>query len=410
VMNKAIRHLTVATPQGGSGVLAHENEYFFQYSPDVAAEAEIALNMQRRIEPYRGQALLPIFEMNLPEGYVLEELRNRFAKVTQFDPMLLLAMTGHQAAVGRVSVRSPDVPDDPLDRGVKLDTILAWNGAEDLFRELSNRYLTRTGMSGVQPKVVVPEDMSGTVYGKAAMATSDLIVKSAGEKFPGLAVNEFICMSIAREAGVPVPEFYLSENRQLFVMRRFDRTSLGESIGFEDMASLMGRSAQEKYRGSYAQIARAIETYCAPEHVSRAKAQLFDQVALSAMLGNGDAHLKNFGLLYTHPSAADVQMAPAYDIVNTTRYIEEDQLALSLNGSKSLFLARAGIFSFGEVCGIPDVVARLGQLIQAAEVIMFTQQALLEDEVELKDALRQGIDLFTHAYERERGLQHRTVE
>jgi len=400
VTNKAIRHLAVSTPQGSSGVLARENGYFFQYSPDIAPEAEIALNMQRRLEPYRSQTLLPIFEMNLPEGYVLEELRNRFAKATQFDPMLLLAMTGHQAAVGRVSVHSPDMPDDRSDRGVKLETILAWNGAEDLFVELSDRYLTRTGMSGVQPKVLVPEDVSDSVYGKAAMATSDLIVKSAGEKFPGLAVNEFICMSIAREAGMPVPDFYLSENRKLFVMRRFDRTSTGEPIGFEDMASLMGRSAQEKYNGSYKQIARAIEAYCAPEHVSQAKAQLFDQVVLSAMLGNGDAHLKNFGLLYTHPLAGDVRMAPAYDIVNTTRYIPEDQLALTLNGSKSLFLARTDILPFAKVCGITEPVERLGQLIHAAEAIMFTQQELLDDEVELKDAIRQGIDLFTGTYER----------
>lgn len=397
---KAIRHLAVSTPQGNSGVLARENGYFFQYSPDITPEAEIALNMQRRMEPYRSQTLLPIFEMNLPEGYVLEELRNRFAKATQFDPMLLLAMTGHQAAVGRVSVHSPDMPDARGERGVKLETILAWNGAEDLFQELSDRYLTRTGMSGVQPKVLVPEDVSDSVYGKAAMTTSDLIVKSAGDKFPGLAVNEFICMSIVREAGMSVPDFYLSENRKLFVMRRFDRTSTGEPIGFEDMASLMGRSAQEKYRGSYTQIARAIEAYCAPEHVSQAKAQLFDQVVLSAMLGNGDAHLKNFGLLYTHPLAGDVRMAPTYDIVNTTRYIPEDQLALTLNGSKNMFLARTQILPFAKVCGIPDPVERLGQLIRAAEAIMFTQQELLDDETELRDAIRQGVDLFTDTYER----------
>jgi serine/threonine-protein kinase HipA len=403
--NKAIHYLNVSTPQGASGVLAHDNDYFFQYKPDMAPQAEVALNMPGRTEAYRSQNLLPIFEMNLPEGYVLEELRNRFAKATQFDPMLLLAMTGHEAAVGRVSVHSPDLPDTRGDRGLALETILAWNGAEDLFRELSERYLTRTGMSGVQPKVLVPEDTAGGVYGKAAMTTSDLIVKSSGAQYPGLAVNEFICMSIVREAGVSVPDFYLSENRKLFVMRRFDRTSKGEPIGFEDMASLMGRSAKEKYDASYGQIARAIEAYCAPEHIASAKAQLFDQVALSAMLGNGDAHLKNFGLLYTHPSAGDVRMAPAYDIVNTTRYIPEDQLALALNGSKNLFLARTEIISFAKRCDISNPVERLGQLIHAAEVVMFTQQDLLSEEAEFRDAIRQGIDLFTETYERELARQ-----
>jgi serine/threonine-protein kinase HipA len=398
--SKAIEHLAVSTPQGHSGTLTYDNGYFFQYDPGMNPEAEIALNMPYRAEQFRSHALFPIFEMNLPEGYVLEELRNRFAKATQFDPMLLLAMTGRSAAVGRVSVHSPDMPGDrDGDQGVKLDTILTWSGAEDLFQALSERYLTRTGMSGIQPKVLVPEHVSDAVYGKASMTTSDLIVKSAGEKFPGLAVNEFICMSIAREAGVPVPEFYLSENRKLFVMRRFDRTPDGASIGFEDMASLMGKPAADKYRGNYAQIARAIDAYCAPERIAAAKAQLFDQVALSAMLGNGDAHLKNFGLLYSHPLANDARMAPAYDIVNTTCYIPEDQLALSLNGSRSLFLARTEIIPFAQVCHVADPVTRIGQLIRAAETVMYIHQELLDDDPALQASIRNGIDLFTASYE-----------
>ena len=403
--SKAIHHLAVSTPQGPSGSLTHDNGYFFQYDPTMAPEAEIALNMPHRVEQFRSHALFPIFEMNLPEGYVLEELRNRFAKVTQFDPMLLLAMTGRRAAVGRVAVHSPDMPDDDADHGVKLDTILTWNGAEDLFRALSEQYLTRTGMSGVQPKVLVPEDVSDTAYGKASMATPDLIVKSAGEKFPGLAVNEFICMSIVREAGVPVPDFYLSENRKLFVMRRFDRTPDGAPIGFEDMASLMGKPTADKYRGNYAQIARAIDAYCAPEYIAAAKAQLFDQVALSAMLGNGDAHLKNFGLLYSHPLANDARMAPAYDIVNTTCYIPEDQLALTLNGSKNLFLARTEIIPFAEICDVAEPIKRIGQLIHAAETVMYLHQELLDDNPELRISIRNGIELFTASYEQAQTLR-----
>ncbi|MCY1563461.1 hypothetical protein D9M68_1010680 [compost metagenome] len=47
-------------------------------------------------------------------------------------------------------------------------------------------------------------------------------------------------MSVAREAGIAVPEFYLSDNTRLFVMRRFDRDEQLDPIGFEDMAALMG--------------------------------------------------------------------------------------------------------------------------------------------------------------------------
>jgi serine/threonine-protein kinase HipA len=412
--SKTTRHLSVTTPQGHSGVLTHAQDYLFQYDADMQPEAEIGLTMRYRPEQYRSNDLFPVFEMNLPEGYVLEELRNRFAKTARLDPMLLLAMTGREAAIGRVAVHAPEPLADTDERGVPLKTILAWDGAEDLFQQLSERYLTRTGVSGVQPKLLVPEAKEtkalsnalpdqGAV-GKAALATSDLIVKSAGEKFPGLAINEFICMSIAREAGMPVPEFFLSDNRKLFVMRRFDRTEAGASLGFEDMASLMAKSAKDKYQGSYANIAKAIDFFCAPQHAAQSKAQLFDQVALSCMVGNGDAHLKNFGLLYTHPLADDGRLAPAYDIVNTTRYIPEDGLALALgapgHGSRNLFLARVEILPFAQACEVADPVSRIEHLLAAAEAVLYTHQDLLEEEQELEAAIRHGVDLFAESLDK----------
>lgn len=76
--------------------------------------------------------------------------------------------------------------------------------------------------------------------------TSDLIIKSGRNEFPGLAINEFLCMSVAKEAGISVPEFYLSDNTQLFIMRRFDRDAALNPIGFEDMAALMGSRSTPK--------------------------------------------------------------------------------------------------------------------------------------------------------------------
>lgn len=395
---ETIRHLRVRTPQGDAGILAREaTAYFFQYHPSIHPAAEVSLTMPHRIDQYRSEQLFPLFEMNLPEGYVLEELRNRFAKSGRFDPMLLLALTGQDAAIGRVMVETPDVPPDETDRGVSLTQILAWNGTEDLFAELSHRYLRRTGVSGVQPKLLVPED-TGDVYGKGALTTHELIVKSAGDKYPGLAVNEFVCMSMAKRADIPVPEFYLSENKQLFVMRRFDRTPQGSALGFEDMTVLMGKTAADKYKGSYLQIATALRMFCAPGYVPQALAQLFDQVVLSCIVGNGDAHLKNFGVLYTHPLANDVRMAPAYDIVNTTRYIPEDSLALSLKGTRNLFLARVELIEFGHDCDIADPANRITEILEACNTTLAAQAALLEDFPELEAAIRQRIEPFLRTY------------
>jgi serine/threonine-protein kinase HipA len=98
---------------------------------------------------------------------------------------------------------------------------------------------------------------------------ADLIVKSGGPQYPDLAVNEFLCMSAARHAGLAVPEFWLSNDRQLFVMKRFDLTPDGARLGFEDMTVLMGKPADAygryKYEGSYENIARALHLYCGAE-------------------------------------------------------------------------------------------------------------------------------------------------
>lgn len=395
----ALDQLLVGTPQGAAGALSREAEtYFFQYQARVDPAAEISLTMPHRAEQYRSPKMFPLFEMNLPEGYVLEQLRNRFAKAGRFDPMLLLALTGREAAIGRVSVEILEQGIPTPDAGVPLADILAWSGAEDLFATLAERYLQRTGISGVQPKLLVPEDVRGEVHGKGALTTRELIVKSAGDEYPGLAVNEFVCMSMAKEAGIPVPEFHLSANHQLFVMRRFDRTDDGAALGFEDMAVLMGRSAADKYTGSYGQILRALELFCAPEHVASSKTQLFDQIALSCIVGNGDAHLKNFGVLYTDPQAGDVRMAPAYDIVNTTCYIPEDGLALSLKGNRSLFAARVDIPDFGHECGVEDPEQRIGELMEACETTLHVHADLLQDYPALSRSLQQGLEHFQRTF------------
>lgn len=231
-----------------------------------------------------------------------------------------------------------------LGKGERLSEILAWDSTESLFAELVDKYIYRTGISGVQPKVLVPQVASSHAMepasSKAMVRTTDLIVKSGRQEYPGLAANEFLCMSIAKESGLAVPEFHLSNNKELFVMQRFDRTPDGTPIGFEDMAVLAGLSSREKYKTSYTHVAKLVEAFASGPQVITSLQALFDMVALSCIVGNGDAHLKNFGLLYTDPTTSDCRLAPAFDLVNTTAYIPEDVLALVCAG-RSHFLQPA---------------------------------------------------------------------
>lgn len=365
----------VHTPQGLAGRLQREGEYVFAFDPQAGDLAAPALGMPRRIKPYLHKSLHPVFQMNLPEGYVLEQLRQRLAKTTGMDPLLLLTVIGSQAPSGRLRFSAEGAAPVPEAPGESLANLLASKGSADLFARLVDTYLMRSGLSGVQPKVLVPEAPTGlpSPEYKAAPPTSELIVKSGLGEFPGLAINEFFCMSVARRAGLPVPEFYLSEDGGLFVMRRFDRPADGRILGFEDMLVLAGRDADQKYVGSYSLALKLLSLYCSPEHWAAARAQLFDMVALSCILGNGDAHMKNFGVLYEQVTG-EVRMAPAYDIVCTKLYIPEDTLALELMGNKSFFAARLGLLDFGQRCDIPKAKLH-GRLAELAEV---TLQALDE--------------------------------
>lgn len=393
--------LQVATPEGDSGrILASAGDYLFRYHEDVEAKAAISLLMPVRFDEYRHRELHPIFQMNLPEGYVLEQLRNRLAKVANVDPMLLLALSGSSSPIGRVAVSSPQV-DALLARqqfpGEKLEEILAWDGAEDIFAGLVDRYILRAGISGVQPKVLVPEHQDSTPQ-RFTSKTSDLIIKSGRDEFPGLAINEFLCMSVAREVGIAVPEFYLSDNSKLFVMRRFDRNQQLDPIGFEDMAALMGLTAEQKYSKSYSAIAKAIRLFCPPEHMQNSLAQLFAIVALSCIVGNGDAHLKNFGLLYSDPTRRDARLAPAYDIVNTTAYIPGDVLALDLVGNKSFFASRQGLLDFAQICDVvrPEEIIR-GHL-SALEQVMARSGELAEQAPHVVAAIRHCAEPFMQTF------------
>jgi len=321
-MTDRIKKLMVTTPQGESGTLYHDSRYTFNYSTDKRA-CEASLTMLLRPESYSSDALPIAFAMNRPEGEQLIKILKRFAKRGGLGDMKLLAILGDNQ-IGRLKYYDPTIPrqaSKPPQIG--LHEILKTPSTKLLFDFLIDTHL-EAGISGVQPKVMIPDaDKAILVAGKTTVIQSDLIVKAAGEGYPFLTQNEFLCMEAARLSGICVPDFWLSDDRGLFVTQRFDLQE-GMAQGFEDMSVLMNKQPDKegifKYQGSYENIATAIQLYCRDAAIENTQ-QLFEYVALSVMVRNGDAHLKNFGLLYDHPAAEKApRLAPLYDVVTTTVY------------------------------------------------------------------------------------------
>ena len=357
-----LKHLVIGTPQGVSGELIKESRFAFKYSA-TDKPCELSLAMPIRAESYSSGALLPIFDMNRPEGYLLLKIEEAMAKHGGLDDMRLLAITG-RSQIGRLTVTEPDLEAPARRPPIGLHEILTARPTSDLFAFLVENYF-ESGISGVQPKVMLPDaDRPASRDERAPTAHSNLIVKASPATYPHVTQNEFLCMSAAKRAGILVPDFWLSEDGDLFVLERFDLTPAAP-LGFEDMTVLMGKSAHRKYEGSYEGIAAAVRRYCANADPVRELQRFFEYVAFTAMVRNGGGHLKNFGLLYEHPAVADsIRLAPLYDVVTTSIYGWTDTrtgvtsydrtLALNLSKSNS-YPDRATLVEFGSrVCDVPE--------------------------------------------------------
>lgn len=377
---RRVKLLEVETTQGRAATLHRESQFIVRYTDASLDRPEraLSLTMPPRPEGYRANVIPPVLAMNLPEGFLLDRVIARYGKVMDVrDDMNLLALTSTPFS-GRVWAHPPSegAANDEPPPGIALRDLLAAPGTEALFEELLERYATRSAISGVQPKVLVPEApekagrprKSTTPTERSAIHAPDLIVKSAGVEYPGLAENEFLCMSMARAAGLEVPEFWLSEDRSLFVIRRFDVAPGGAYLGFEDAASLTGRHARDKYDAPYSEIARAIADFCAPRHRRDSLERFFRQLILCCLIRNGDAHLKNWGVLYGDPVSADVdaRLSPVYDLVCTTVWIPRDTLALGLGGTRA-WPDRARLERFGrDHCDVNNPGAVIDEVIERA--------------------------------------------
>jgi serine/threonine-protein kinase HipA len=337
--------------------------YLFDYRNDTQAEDAVSLTMPVVADQYDSMgAVHPIFEMNLPEGALLERLRLTFAKtVPDLDSLGLLAIVG-QSQIGRLRYALSGSTPAPVP-AQNLKELLLFKGAEDLFQDLLERYAIYSGVSGMQPKVLLRDaDIPLT---RVTERGATHIVKSFNPReYPELAANEYFCIQAARAAGIAAPDVRLSRNRRILVVERFDRSPQGTYLGCEDFCVLNALRAHGRYEGSYELIAKRIGQFVAGEEQSQALEQLFATVALCCAVENGDAHLKNFAVLYEN-AQSPVRLAPAYDLVSTTIYRARDVMALELSGSKA-FPERNRLVAFGrQACALSS--SRVTNVLQHVE-------------------------------------------
>ena len=215
-----------------------------------------------------------------------------------------------------------------------VDEILAHRPGGDLFRYLLEKFASFSGISGIQPKVLVRDEKGTDHRLSQSYRGATHIVKLWDEnEYPQLAANENFCLTAARKCGLDVPPFRIAEDGMALVIDRFDLRVDGTYRGFEDFCVLNARRTDEKYRGSYeTSVMKRFGQFANSMHVNDDMDKLFTLIALNCALRNGDAHLKNFGIVYDDVNG-EARLAPVYDLVTTSLYLANDSLALTLNGT-----------------------------------------------------------------------------
>lgn len=167
--------LAVRVYQQVAGRLLRENnESIFNYGASAQKEDFISLTMPVRAKGYVYPRLHPIFEMNLPEGYLLAIIKKHFSKLTETDDFGLLRLLAPSVR-GRVIYTVQALQNTAL----TLEELLHPK-QDDLFKELVSRFALHSPLSGVQPKVLAQ------VENKATLKLEDYIVKAWGLDYPGL--------------------------------------------------------------------------------------------------------------------------------------------------------------------------------------------------------------------------------
>ena len=314
-----------------------DNRNFIIEYKDFDIKNSIALSLPNTQKIYLYDYKFPPFlESFLPEGYLYEVFKNLLSKeYGTVDDYLIFSLLSSNIQ-SRVEFKS-DLQNSVQFPEFDIDEILA-NDTKDTFSNLLQTFLNKNAISGVQPKTIA------LLKDKEKLDTKEYIIKTWGDEYKDLALNEYFCLKAVAKAGVKTAHVQLSLNNKFLIVEKFTLKNDSGFYGFEEILSLMNKNKESKYNGSYEQVAKIIYSYTTNKKESMIA--FYKTVVMNYLLKNGDAHLKNFGLLYDD-DFKNIFYSPAYDVVNTVVYIHKDKPALMLDGKK-IWHTKDTLIKFGQ--------------------------------------------------------------
>lgn len=283
---------------------------------DPATQSALWSDVKNPLFNAQGGQLPSFFQNLLPEGV----LRSHIAQLRgchESDHFELLAACGGDLP-GAVSARPVSVDRSTLQRLVTQDQDALEMSVVELPMPQG------ISVSGVQPKLGLRRQGGRYVARTRAGASTRVIAKLPVAGRPHMPQLEMLSLQMAAAAGVEVchaelaplsaiaaeHSYALPDEPEFLAVTRFDRDG-ARRIHFEDFAQVLAIDPMHKYGASYLDMALAMRAF--PSLGGEAVLELVRRLVVNDLLGNPDAHLKNYGVLYADAIAPS--FAPAYDIV-----------------------------------------------------------------------------------------------
>lgn len=375
-MAEKLTELGVTVHAKGLGALRHSDAagdptpYRFTYQAGIADEACAALNLPPSERDYATPDIPAPFEQALPEMN-LSIFPTALWKFVVRDRMGLLWASSRRR-IGRIRFHAAGLDarlGQPGTVALAQSDLISVRDGDALFLDTVRALQDIPGIPGIQPKVLVTlTDDTGI----RSVNTDSHILKANHPDYLGATIVEALCLEAAEAAGLPSSARVLSGDGKLLAVERFDIKPDGHALGFDELGAILGRTSEHKYESSLEEVARAVREFAGPMHSVDSLRRLFTLCVLNNALRNGDAHLKNFGLLYDRP--ADATLSPTYDVLTTTCFerLRNDAPALTLEGRQQWDdYAALGRFGQGEC------LLRKADIRKAMQAVLTALQGVL---------------------------------
>ncbi|GAB4392796.1 MAG: type II toxin-antitoxin system HipA family toxin [Gammaproteobacteria bacterium] len=306
------------------------------------ATTAISLSMPIRKEPYHESQCEAFFGGLLPESETAKKLLGKKYGISPNNSFALLKAIGYDCA-GAISCHAIDEPVLPQKAVPLTGRIISEKQLYKHIKELPKKPLfmdvagLRLSLAGVQDKAAICLIDNQVTFPEKGCPTTH-ILKPASPHFEGIVENEYFIMRIAKRVGLSVPEVELRKINDIcfLLIKRYDRkikNNCVERIHQEDFCQALSISSSKKYQNEHGPgFKECFELLNNTVQPAVDRNQLMSAVVFNYLIGNMDAHGKNFSLL--HHSATDIRLAPFYDIVCTRAYPElTSKMAMKI-GSK----------------------------------------------------------------------------